>query len=196
MKHSKQSGFTLVEIAIVLVIIGLLLGGVLKGQEIIKNAKVKNLENSANGVATAIYTYQDRYRALPGDDKKATRFGSSVGVGDGNSAIAGAFYSTAATATESQLFWLHLRNAGIVAGDTADTAQPLNAFQGLTGAATGSDATGTTISGIFAGFTQIPSDVAEILESRTDDGEPQKGTIQSDQANYTTTAAHKIYFAL
>ena len=41
----KQSGFTLVEIAIVLVIIGLLLGGVLKGQELINSAKVKNLLN-------------------------------------------------------------------------------------------------------------------------------------------------------
>jgi prepilin-type N-terminal cleavage/methylation domain-containing protein len=41
--RSKQSGFTLVEIAIVLVIIGLLLGGVLKGQELINSAKVKNM---------------------------------------------------------------------------------------------------------------------------------------------------------
>ena len=39
----NQSGFTLIEIAIVLVIIGLLLGGVLKGQELINSAKVKNL---------------------------------------------------------------------------------------------------------------------------------------------------------
>ena len=45
--RNKQSGFTLVEIAIVLVIIGLLLGGVLKGQELINSAKVKNLNVSA-----------------------------------------------------------------------------------------------------------------------------------------------------
>ena len=66
----KQQGFTLVEIAIVMVIIGLLLGGVLKGQEIITNARVKNVENDFNGVTAAIYSYQDRYRAIPGDDSK------------------------------------------------------------------------------------------------------------------------------
>ena len=70
---SRQSGFTLVEIAIVLVIIGLLLGGVLKGQELINSAKIKNLINDLNGLSTAVYAYQDRYRALPGDDAGATR---------------------------------------------------------------------------------------------------------------------------
>ena len=47
--RSQQSGFTLVEIAIVLVIIGLLLGGILKGQELINSARVKNLANVASG---------------------------------------------------------------------------------------------------------------------------------------------------
>ncbi|WP_353573301.1 prepilin-type N-terminal cleavage/methylation domain-containing protein, partial [Candidatus Albibeggiatoa sp. nov. BB20] len=68
----KQAGFTLVEIAIVLVIIGLLLGGVLKGREIINNAKVINIENSFTGISSAIYSYQDRYRSLPGDDSAAS----------------------------------------------------------------------------------------------------------------------------
>ena len=60
--RKAQGGFTLVEIAIVLVIIGLLLGGVLKGQELIENAKIKNLANDIRGVSTAYYTYIDRYR--------------------------------------------------------------------------------------------------------------------------------------
>ena len=63
-----QSGFTLVEIAIVLVIIGLLLGGVLKGQEMITNAKVSKVENDYKGITAAILAYQDRYGVLPGDD--------------------------------------------------------------------------------------------------------------------------------
>jgi prepilin-type N-terminal cleavage/methylation domain-containing protein len=50
----SQSGFTLIEIAIVLVIIGLLLGGVLKGQELINQAKIKNLANDINGVTVAM----------------------------------------------------------------------------------------------------------------------------------------------
>ena len=66
----QQSGFTLVEIAIVLVIIGLLLGGILKGQELINSAKVKNLANDFRVIPTYIYAYQDKYRALPGDDPR------------------------------------------------------------------------------------------------------------------------------
>ena len=63
--RSKQSGFTLVEIAIVLVIIGLLLGGVLKGQELINSAKVKNFINDFRSTSTFVFAYQDRFRALP-----------------------------------------------------------------------------------------------------------------------------------
>ena len=67
----NQSGFTLIEIAIVLVIIGLLLGGVLKGQELINSAKVKNLATDFKNVPIYIYGYQDKYKALPGDDANA-----------------------------------------------------------------------------------------------------------------------------
>src|SRR5258707_5247089 len=67
----QQSGFTLVEIAIVLVIIGLLLGGILKGQELINSAKVKNLANDFRVIPTYIYAYQDKFKALPGDDPSA-----------------------------------------------------------------------------------------------------------------------------
>ncbi len=69
----KQSGFTLIELAIVLVIIGLLLGGVLKGQELINSAKIKNIVNDFNSTSAAIYGYQDRYKALPGDELAATK---------------------------------------------------------------------------------------------------------------------------
>ena len=75
---AKQSGFTLVEIAIVLVIIGLLLGGILKGQEMITQAKIKNVISDFSGIAAAQYGYQDRYRALPGNDPGAkARWGAN-----------------------------------------------------------------------------------------------------------------------
>ena len=67
-----QTGFTLVEIAIVLVIIGLLLGGILKGQEMITQARIKNVVNDFNGITAAYFAYQDRYRQIPGDDNQAT----------------------------------------------------------------------------------------------------------------------------
>ena len=71
-KVKKQSGFTLVEIAIVLVVIGLLLGGVLKGQELIESSKVKSMAKDLTSYSTMMTAYQDRYRGVPGDDLTAT----------------------------------------------------------------------------------------------------------------------------
>src|SRR5438046_6702163 len=65
--NKRETGFTLIEIAIVLVIIGLLLGGVLKGQELITGARVRNLISQQDGIKAAFFGFQDRYRALPGD---------------------------------------------------------------------------------------------------------------------------------
>ncbi|HHS99505.1 MAG TPA: prepilin-type N-terminal cleavage/methylation domain-containing protein [Thiomicrospira sp.] len=61
-----QKGFTLVEIAIVLVIIGLLLGGVLKGQELIENSKVKSVVQDFENISAAYYAYKDRKNEYPG----------------------------------------------------------------------------------------------------------------------------------
>jgi prepilin-type N-terminal cleavage/methylation domain-containing protein len=66
-----QSGFTLIEIAIVLVIIGLLLGGILKGQELITQGRIRNVANDFQAMTAGINLYQDRYRSLPGDDAGA-----------------------------------------------------------------------------------------------------------------------------
>src|ERR1700752_3599912 len=68
----KQTGFTLIEIAIVLVIIGLLLGGVLKGQELITSARVRNLISQQDGIKAAYFGFLDRFRALPGDYTQAS----------------------------------------------------------------------------------------------------------------------------
>ncbi|MGH6631598.1 MAG: prepilin-type N-terminal cleavage/methylation domain-containing protein, partial [Burkholderiales bacterium] len=73
------------EIAIVLVIIGLLLGGILKGQEMITQAKIKNVVADFSGISAAYSGYQDRYRAVPGDDPNASLrwSGATSGNGDG-----------------------------------------------------------------------------------------------------------------
>ena len=65
--RKQQQGFTLIEIAIVLVIIGLLLGGVLKGQELIQNARVRNIITQQEGIKAAFFGFQDRYRGIAGD---------------------------------------------------------------------------------------------------------------------------------
>ena len=65
---AKERGFTLIEIAVVLVIIGLLIGGILQGTELIDNSRIKKAGGDFQGIATAYVSYQDRYQRLPGDD--------------------------------------------------------------------------------------------------------------------------------
>src|SRR3979411_950648 len=99
-RNSTEAGFTLVEIAIVLVIIGLLLGGILKGQEMITQAKIKNVVNDFNGITAAVNSYQDRYRAIPGDDRNApTRWSGAPAVDplNGDGVIAGNYNQTLTT---------------------------------------------------------------------------------------------------
>src|SRR5256714_16757 len=83
----KAQGFTLVEIAIVLVIIGLLLGGILKGQEMITQAKIKNVIADFSGISAAYHGYVDRYKKIPGDDPCAGA-GAGLTVGNCGTAVA------------------------------------------------------------------------------------------------------------
>lgn len=154
MNNKKQSGFTLVEIAIVLVVIGLLLGGILKGQQLINSARVRNLADQNSGVQAAYYGFVDRFRNLPGDMRPASAcaaIGAAVdtacggtptigGDGDGRIEI-----PAAGNVTEIGAVWAHLSVAGFLTGsytgDPADEAAyrntsvadgevPANAFQG------------------------------------------------------------------
>lgn len=117
----NQAGFTLIEIAVVLVIIGLLLGGVLKGQELINSAKVKNLATDFRNIPVFIYTYQDKFKALPGDDVNAsthvagTNATTTATLGNG---IINGNWNDSTTASEAFVFWQHVRLAGLLSGST------------------------------------------------------------------------------
>ena len=76
-----------------LVIIGLLLGGILKGQEMITQAKIKNVVADFSGISAAYYGYQDRYRAIPGDDPNAATRWTGATAGSGNGQVAGKYNS-------------------------------------------------------------------------------------------------------
>ena len=178
---NQQKGFTLVEIAIVLVIIGLLLGGVLKGQELINQAKVKNIANDVNGVGAAVYAYQDRYKALPGDDNGAKDRWSLTDAQNGNRN--GTLDTT--TNDETKLFWLHLRKAGLIAGDATSSEPPFNALNGLT--TIQSSAAG--FSGVVICTSTLPGKIAEAVDSQFDDGKPNTGSVLATAANTGTEAA-------
>jgi len=180
---NADRGFTLVEVAIVLVIIGLLLGGILKGQEMVLQAKIKNSIADFTGVSAAYYAYQDRYRAIPGDDPNAaTRWDaaavSPIAGEPGNGTVQG-LYNSAVQTDESRLWWDHLRRAGLVAGN--GTQQPYNVFAGVIGVQTGNGAGGSALGG-FSGLiicsANIPDKAAIAIDMQMDDGAIASGEVR------------------
>lgn len=189
----KQSGFTLIELAIVLVIIGLLLGGVLKGQELINSAKVKNLVSDFKNVQVYVYAYQDRFRAIPGDDRTARFTGMTTATGAADGVIQGDWLAPAAT-DESRLFWQHVRLAGFAPGTTVTTDGdflPRNAeggtigIQGVTVA--GKPILPTPLNGAFAVCSaSIRGSFAKQIDVTLDDGDTATGSVRAFAAAATS----------
>lgn len=204
--NRKQSGFTLIEIAIVLVIIGLLLGGVLKGQELINSAKVKNLATDFRNIPVYIYGYQDKFRSIPGDDALASSHVATAGVtitnGDGNGLINSNWNDHTVT-VESYNFWQHVRLAGLATGSTDVNAAdylPVNSVAGQIGIQSGTtcggtgaaatctatfttpikDATGTGIRGTYIICSpNILGKFAKQLDIQMDNGDPGSGAMMA-----------------
>jgi len=177
----KTQGFTLVEIAIVLVIIGLLLGGILKGQEMITQAKIKNVIGDFSGIAAAYHGYQDRYRAIPGDDPNAATRWSGAAAGTGDGVVQGTYNSATAT-DESRKWWDHLRRAGFVSG--TGTSQPFNATSGIIGVQTGDGAAtpGVALGSFFSTIicsSNLPDKIAIAVDNQMDDGDARAGNVRS-----------------
>lgn len=212
--NKRQKGFTLVEIAIVLIIIGLLLGGILKGQELINSARVRNLADQSAAVQTAYYGFIDRYRQVPGDWAKAeatraigktvnTPAASGSGSGVGNGRVDNNFAEAAAV-------WEQLARAEFLSGGftpatrapASETAYaknaPLNAFNGpliLTQnqSYTDDDATPPARLNLHLG-RNIPVNIARELDVKIDDGLPNTGSLrltrrQSRGATFTNNFA-------
>ncbi|MEK7801629.1 MAG: prepilin-type N-terminal cleavage/methylation domain-containing protein [Pseudomonadota bacterium] len=128
--QSRQSerGFTLVELAIVMIIIGLLIGGILKGQELINNARVSSTVAQAKAIESGISAFRDKYAGIPGDIlTPTTRIPGCTAAqciipGNGDGAIAnGAFTvfnpgAIGALGTESTVSFVHLAAAGMLGG--------------------------------------------------------------------------------
>lgn len=210
----NQSGFTLIEIAIVLVIIGLLLGGVLKGQELINSAKVKNLATDFRNIPVFIYGYQDKFKSLPGDDAAVVaHVGGTPATTPGtvgNGLIEGLWNSYTKT-DESYLFWQHVRLAGLTSGPTVipsapaagDGFKPVNAVGGEIGIQSGttditltpvkdlSTPTAFAIRGTYIICSpNILGKFAKQLDIQLDDGNTAGGSMMATPtAGYTKGAA-------
>ena len=191
----KQAGFTLIEIAIVLVIIGLLLGGVLKGQELITSARVRNLISQQDGVKAAYLGFLDRFRALPGDYSQASTTIANVdpGANGNNNGQIQSIIGLSAI-DEHIAAWDHLSKAGFINGSYTYTS--------------GNETTASAPTNPYARYlrviydkvygniggdparrhnlktgNQIPSDLMAEIDRKIDDGNPIGGTFQFSTYN-------------
>jgi len=196
----KQKGFTLIEIAIVLVIIGLLLGGVLKGQELINTARVRALNNSIDGITAAWFSFQDRYRGFPGDYSQA-----AVNLpGVATAAVANAGNGLVDTDEERAFVWTHLQAAGYITGsfDGVDVAEdeyrcdltscPDNGFGAGMNLSYTTQSKGAPAADAHELITGggIPVEVLAELDRKVDDGRPLTGAMQlgtGAASGWTTT---------
>lgn len=117
--NSNKAGFSLVELSIVLVILGLLVGGILSGQSLIRAAELRSINTEYQRFTTAIGTFRDKYFAIPGDMSNASSFWSGAGNGNGDGMVA----NTAVAGTnEISTFWIHLANASLLEGSYTNVA--------------------------------------------------------------------------
>lgn len=139
-----RCGFSLLELSIVLVIIGLLAGGVMVGQDLVRSAELNSIIVDINKLKIALNSFKLRYNALPGDMRNATQYwgiaagtlgndatcraAGSTGMttcnGNGNNIIGGQVVTGHADDNELFRAFQHLSNAGLIEGSYTGIAGP------------------------------------------------------------------------
>lgn len=199
---ARARGFTLVEIAIVLVIIGLLIGSILKGQEMINSARVRTLADTTMQTTAAYFGFVDRYRQVPGDwapVNATAAIGSTISTGGNED---GAIDHVVDAWSEPTGMWEQLSAAGFVQGAyqgtatepaAGDNAAPENPFNGLVLVGRTPDyvdpvgdpppARRHVVVGKF-----VPVDLMQELDIKIDDGVPSRGDLRVAEQDATIFA--------
>lgn len=209
--RARQAGFTLVELSIVLVIIGLIIGGILKGQELIGNAQIKNVVSQAQAYQAATVAFRDKYGNLPGDLASANLLipgctgicapPAAATLGDGIIGSTTAVVATNVSAgVENIAFWQQLTGARLI-GDvelltTANTfgtrfpsAATGGGFHAFTNSATGRPVlrlTGT-VGAVSTTNGALRPDQASQIDDILDDGLPNNGSVFTNATLSATT---------
>ncbi len=176
----RREGFTLVELAIVLVIIGIILGAVLKGQELVFNSKVKRVQSQLKEMVAAFYTYYDKYGYYAGDDPNASSRWTGVPNGNGDGQVGGDYCD--GNNEESCYLFRHLRYAGIISGDPTQTTPailtPKHSFGGSIHMFTGTyNVGGVDQSGLWVALQNLEAPAAEAIDRAIDDGKCTTGSM-------------------
>lgn len=201
MTRRTQPGFTLIEIAIVLVVVGLLLGAIMKGQELVTSARVRSLIQQQESIKTAYLGFFDRYRQFPGDYADATAnipgvssaacgVAGRLGNGNGNGRIE-------STDGEHILAWEHLSKSGFMTGSYTCTGNSVVTTDSVPRNAYGqflqfindnvyAGAAGQDRNNLKTG-NGLPSDILREVDIKTDDGNALQGSFRG--STYTSSGA-------
>jgi len=198
----KNHGFTLIELSIVMIIIGFIVAGIVGGQTLIRQARLRSVISEEDSVKTSINAFRVQYNEIPGDFDNAFSFWPTCGGGvvtacngNGNKAI-----ELTATPDEVYLFWEHLNLAKLYPGSftgTPFTTGDIDAKIGINVPGSKFPVTGITVwTDPVTGQNQImfggeqPHNItindvfttsdASSIDQKIDDGQPGVGIVQAD----------------
>ena len=178
-----QGGFTLLEIAVVLLVVSLLLAMAVKAESLILDGRTKQFMRDIETNRFAYLTYTDRYAAVPGDDAHAAQRWPGSRKGNGDSRVNGTYQDSVASPLQLQVdanggetinYWWHLRLAGLIPGGDAITDLPKNVFGGTSGV----QQSGFGMRGPVLCYENVPGEIAAAVDRHIDDGRADDGALR------------------
>ena len=186
-----EGGFSLVEVAIGLLVVGLLAGTVLKGYQLISQARLKNVVSQISSYRLALSTFREKKEAYPGDWSRATNvFGAQTRNGNGNGNVDGLGLNAMG---EAVLFWQHLALENLISDPGKPSHRNAHFGAGVPSSPLGGGFTVETnpkgLSGLWLilgtahgssgkGPLLTPEQAAYI-DKKLDNGKPLSGHVQS-----------------